>query len=230
MYTNNQIIDKLQADKLLGLRLEHALKGVQKEVLAQANRVQEGATRLLFYTSCFTQNYQDVCANQKKEDTRFLEALTQLVSGRDIIYSMLKIYVDQLLQNLMPERIQKIQKILLKTGVNIASATLTNQALSAAIVAAACYSFGLTFSIDRKLAKIAAGAVTIAGYYGYVQEAADAANRLKQQNGMYYHALYAEKLEMMYFLIEPVISRNVNLSILRSTDEDIAEAIKRIIK
>jgi hypothetical protein len=43
-------------------------------------------------------------------------------------------------------------------------------------------------------------------------------------------ALYAEKLEMLYFIIGPVISRT-ELSFLPPTsDDDIADTIKRIIR
>jgi hypothetical protein len=52
----------------------------------------------------------------------------------------------------------------------------------------------------------------------------------KQQNGMYYHALYSEQMEMMYFLVEPIIGRNPALIRLLSSDEAIAEAIMRIIR
>jgi hypothetical protein len=45
----------------------------------------------------------------------------------------------------------------------------------------------------------------------------------------YYYALYAEKLEMLYFIIEPIISRT-ELSFLPPTsDDDIANTIIRII-
>ncbi|QGY31880.1 hypothetical protein [Pantoea cypripedii] len=43
--------------------------------------------------------------------------------------------------------------------------------------------------------------------YGIVQEAADAANRLRNSAPFYYKLLHQQRLEMMYFLIEPAFKR-----------------------
>ncbi|ORM90318.1 hypothetical protein HA50_23910 [Pantoea cypripedii] len=230
MITNSTIITKMQADSLLGVRLEKALNGVRNTVLEQTSRIQLGVTRLVYYTSCFTDNYRDVCTGQKNEDVRFLEALVQLAKQGNVVTGMLEIYVNQFLRGLTPDRIRRIEALLIRKGANIASGSMTNQGLAYAIVLAICSSFGARVAIDTKLAKISVAAVTIVSYYGYVQEAADAANRLKQRNSPYYYALYSEKLEMLYFVIEPIISKNAYLLSSPSSDEQIADAIMRIIR
>ncbi|ARJ44248.1 hypothetical protein B1H58_09360 [Pantoea alhagi] len=231
MITNTTLITKMQADQLLAVRMEKALGGVKDAILEQATRMQQGATRLVYYTSCFTVNYQGVCSGQKTEDVRFLEALVQLVKHPHVIERMLKIYVDLLLRNSQEQnRIRHIQQALIKKGANIATSSLTSQAFSSAIVAAIGYSFGATIAMDTKLAKISAASVTIVSYYGYVQEAADAAHRLRQQIPVFYQALYAIKLEMLYFIIEPLITRNAHLHTFPSSEDEIADAIMRIIR
>lgn len=230
MYTNSAIATKMEADRYLALMLEHALAGVRDEVLKQGENIETGMTRLAFYASCFTQNYQDVCAKQKKEDIRFAQNIYGLLGKHNVIERMIRIYVDLLLQNLTPERLRRIEKALFKLGAGLASGSLTNQAFASAVTAAACYSFGMTVTIDRALLKRSTIVLTLTGWYAYVQKAADAADRLKLQNGMYYHALYAEKLEMLYFLIEPVISRNPSFNRIMSSDDEIAAAINRIIR
>lgn len=230
MYSNDQIIEKMQADKYLALKLEQALAGVKDAMLEHGEKIASGATRIVYYTSCFTDNYQDVCAAQKSEDIRFMLAIGKLVTDRSIIEQMIRIYVNLLLDNLTQDRIDRIYKALLKRGANLAAGTLTVHSLSATITTAACYAFSLSVSIERVLLRYTTRAVTITGLYGYVQEAADAANRLKQLNTMYYSALYAEKLEMMYFLIEPVISKNPPLRQILSSDDEIADAIMRITR
>jgi len=107
---------------------------------------------------------------------------------------------------------------------------LTNQALAYSIAMAASYSIGIRMGVTRNLAKVSAASITLVSYYGYVQMAADAANRLKNQNPRYYSALYAEKLEMFYFIVEPVISRNAHSINSSRTDKDIADDIVRIIR
>lgn len=230
MYTNNMILDKIQADKYLALRLEEALKGVRDDMLEHGKKLQAGATRAIYYTSCFTQNYQDVCAKQKSEDTRFMLAIVRLVREHDVLQRLIRIYIDILLQNLTPDRIRRVQKQLAKLGASVASGSMTNQSLSAAITTAICYSFSLKVTVERALLRHGTKGVMIIGMYGYVQEAAEAADRLKQANGMYYRALYAETLEMLYFLVEPVITRNPALTRLLSSDDEIANGIMRMIR
>lgn len=230
MIDNYAVITKMQADSLLGVRLDKALAGVKDAVLDQARHVNMGVTRLAFYSSCFTDNYQDVCAAQKSEDVRFMEALVQLVKRHDVIKRMFQIYVENLLSNRSSESTRRIQQALINKGATIASSSLTNQGLSSAIVAALGFSFGMKISVDTKLAKISAVSVTLASYYGYVQEAAEGAHRLLQLSPIYYSALYAEKLEMLYFIIEPVINQNVHLISTLSSEDEIANAIMRVLR
>ncbi|EOD8995947.1 hypothetical protein [Klebsiella pneumoniae] len=153
----------------------------------------------------------------------------QLVKQRDIIAKMLRIYIDQLLQGLSHDRITRIQKLLIGKGAKIATGSMTSQALAYSVVLAASFSFGTKIGIDTKLAKFSATSITIVSYYGYVQQAADAANRLRQRNPRYYYALYSQKLEMLYFIVEPIINRNEHMFSPPSSDNDIADAIMRII-
>jgi len=106
----------MQADSLLGVRLDKALAGVKDAVLDQARHVNMGVTRLAFYSSCFTDNYQDVCAAQKSEDVRFMEALVQLVKRHDVIKRMFQIYVEHLLSTRSSESTRRIQQALIKKG------------------------------------------------------------------------------------------------------------------
>jgi len=230
MYTNTAIITKMQADKFLGISLDHALSGVHEEMLEQGKNIQTGATRLAFYASCFTTNYQDVCANQKAEDIRFSLNIIGLVGKRKVIARMIEIYVNLLLQDVSEGRLKRIMRALFQKGATFASGSLSKQALGAAITGAVVYSFGLSISVDRVLLKFSTIAVTLTSWYAYVQKAADAANKIKQQDYIYYHMLYAEKLEMLYFLIDPIISRNPPLKRLLSSNDEIVNAIMRIIK
>lgn len=226
MIDDYALITKMQADSLFAVRLDKALSGVKDAVLEQARHVSMGATRLVYYSSCFTENYQDVCAGQKSEDVRFMEAL---VKRRNVIKRMLEIYIDHLLENSSSDRIRNIQRALIKKGANIASSSLTNQGLSSAIVAAFGFSFGAKIAIDTKLAKFSAISVTLVSYYGYVQESAEAARRLRLRSPGFYYALYAEKFEMLYFIIEPVINQNLIQASALASEEEIANALMRVL-
>ncbi|MHC0467046.1 hypothetical protein [Kosakonia cowanii] len=230
MYTNSALAEQMRAEKFLAIALDHALTGVKDEMLKQVDNLQTGATRIAFYASCFTQNYQDVCARQKAEDIRFAENLFGLINKWNVIERMIRIYVDLLLQNLTPERLRRIERTLFRQGSKLVTGSFTNQALASAITTAACYSFGMKVTLNSMLFKVSIISLTLTGWYAYVQKAADASARLKQHDGIYWQALYAEKLEMLYFLIEPVISRNPPLSRILSSDEEIAAAIMRILR
>lgn len=71
MYYKNEIVRYLQANNILALKLEHAVAGAEKAVANQIETIGAGAKRALYYTSCFTDEYQDVCLQQKTEDIRF---------------------------------------------------------------------------------------------------------------------------------------------------------------
>jgi hypothetical protein len=68
MYYRNEVIRYLQANNILALKLDRAVTGVRKAVSNQIDMIQAGATRALYYTSCFTDEYMDVCQQQKTND------------------------------------------------------------------------------------------------------------------------------------------------------------------
>ncbi len=65
MYYKDDIISYLQSNNILALKLDHAITGVRHAILDQINTIGSGARRALYYTSCFTEDYYDVCENQK---------------------------------------------------------------------------------------------------------------------------------------------------------------------
>lgn len=81
-------------------------------------------------------------------------------------------------------------------------------------------------SLTGRAAGTIAGVVTT---YGLVQKAVDSAHRLSVRYPAYYAALYAQELEMMYFLIEPVFERAGALEVQWS-DSNIASIITRMIR
>jgi len=66
MFNNSEVISYLQANKILAMKLDNAVDAVGKQVAEQVKSIGAGATRALFYTSCFTDEYNDICLRQKK--------------------------------------------------------------------------------------------------------------------------------------------------------------------
>lgn len=220
----------MDAHKILALKLEHALTGVKDEVLKQAHQINDGATRLSYQLSCFTENYQDVCLRLRKEDSRFLKSIVQLIKHRNVIYKMLYVYIKSLLDNKSENRIHNIQRNLINLGVSISSSMLSSQAFIYSATMAVCSSVHTNIWMKEKITSFSTYAVLGLKFYGFVEQASRSANHLKNYNAYYYNLLYQEELEMMFFLIEPVIMRTPILNQAYASDSDIAYAISRMIK
>lgn len=224
MYHSDLILKGIKADELMASQLEKALIGVKDQVLQQASKIGDGATRLVYYTSCFTDNYQDVCAKLKEEDLRFLDGIAEVVKRRDIIYRLVHIYFEEIFRFKTREQLSAINSGLLKAGVIISSNTLNNQTFVIGITTAVCLGIGFNSSIVAWTGKTAALTVTGLGLYGIVQQAADSAERLRLQAPMYYQALHMQRLEMMYFLVEPTFMK------AQAFESDITNAIINMVK
>jgi len=108
--------------------------------------------------------------------------------------------------------------------VIISSNTLNNQTFIIGITTAVCLGIGFNSSIVAWTGKTAALTVTGLGLYGIVQQAADSAERLRLQAPMYYQALHMQRLEMMYFLVEPTFMK------AQAFESDITNAIINMVK
>ena len=113
MYYKNEIVRYLQANNILALKLEHAVAGAEKAVANQIETIGAGAKRALYYTSCFTDEYQDVCLQQKTEDIRFKNGVIYLLKHGNIAYDMLKLYFEQIFKDKASEELERIKRILM---------------------------------------------------------------------------------------------------------------------
>ncbi|MEL4868543.1 hypothetical protein AAEU41_06780 [Pantoea agglomerans] len=193
MYYSEDIIRKIGTDKELAIRLDKAMSGVKDGVTDYLNNLGDAATRLLYYTSCLTKNYHDVCTQLKDEDIRFVQGLGELVIHRNLIFRMIKIYIETVLKNKNEVEKKTILEKLTPFTKSISIKTLSKSALIYSVVSYICY------------------------------------GNKKHFMPQFYHALYIEKLEMMYFIIEPIIMRAGYLNINTASDIEITNALKRMM-
>jgi hypothetical protein len=230
-YSNYYIINWMEADKELAIRLEHALKGVKDEVLEKGQQLSDAFTRATWYTSCLTENYQDVCSKLSNEDVRFAKGLVELVKRKDIIFFLIRLYVETYLKSASEDKIKNIARELSKMGSHAANGVLSSRALTFAVAQAIAHSFSLTSHFARN--KIRSGAqyalwgLTV---YSFATEAAKKAEELHKYQPAYYYALYSLNLEMMYFLVEPVLSRNNHFRTFGKSNKELAEGLYRLMK
>lgn len=229
MNYNNDVISYLQSNKILALKLDQALTGVREMVTKQVETIGAGAKRALYYTSCFTDDYQDVCRNQKSEDIRFAKGVVHVFQTNDIAYEMLRIYFDDIFQYKTSEQLENIKRKLMAVNVHIAASSLTNAGFALAVAYCVAIGMNLRLEMSALVGGKARGIVAVAGVYGVVQKAADSAQRLKYLYPAYYAALYSREFEMMYFLVEPLFERAGAFS-HSTSDSDIADIITKMIR
>ncbi|QLO14242.1 hypothetical protein HV183_12785 [Citrobacter freundii] len=230
MYYSNEVISYLQANKILALKLDHALTGVGKAVSNQIETIGAGATRALYYTSCFTDEYQNVCQKQKTEDIRFKSGVIYLLRHGNIAYDMLKIYFEEIFKYKTPDQLERIKQMLMAVNIHIAASSLTNAGFALATASFVAAGMNLSLELSALAGRRAGGVVGAIGIYGVVQKAADSAHRLHVQYPAYYSALYMQQLEMMYFLIEPLFQRAESFKAQWASDDGIADIITRMIR
>lgn len=108
MSYNSLILNKIDADRYMANLLDRSLDAVQQQAVQQAKNIYSGVERLSWYSSCFMDNYQDVCTRLKQEDIRFAKAIFTLAKHIDVIREMIEIYVNYMFENLSDQRIRNI--------------------------------------------------------------------------------------------------------------------------
>lgn len=230
MYYRNEVISYLQTNKILALKLDHALTGVGKAVSNQIETIGAGATRVLYYTSCFTDEYQEVCQKQKSEDIRFAKGGYHIIRQDDVVYEMFKMYFEEVFQHKTSDQLEHIKQLLMTVNIHIAASSLTNAGFALATASFVAAGTNLSLELSALAGRRAGQVVGGIGIYGVVQKAADSAHRLHIAYPAYYSALYTQELEMLYFLIEPLFERAEAFKAHRASDGEIADIITRMIQ
>lgn len=230
MYYNNEVINYLQANKILALKLDRAFTGVKQAVSNQIETIGAGATRALYYTSCFTDEYQDVCQAQKTEDIRFKNGVIYLLQHGNVAYDMLKIYFEEIFKYKTSEQLESIKRTLMAANIHIAASSLTNAGFALATASFVAAGMNLSLQLSALAGRRAGTVVGGIGIYGVIQKAADSAQRLRIIYPAYYSVLYIKELEMMYFLIEPLFEKAEAFKAQWVSDSEIADIITRMIR
>ncbi|WP_418936763.1 hypothetical protein [Leclercia adecarboxylata] len=220
----------MQANKILALRLDRAVSAVGEQVGNQIESLGKGATRLLYYSSCFTDEYNDVCQQQKLKDARFRHAVARMIRQGDVVFDMLRIYFEEIFKYKTNDQLEHIKKELMAVNIHIAASSLTGAGFALAVATSVRIGVNLSVQLSALTGRAVGIIATVIAGYGIVQKAAESANRLRVRHSSYYTALYVQETEMMYFLIEPVFERAGASEAQLSSDSDIANIISRMIR
>lgn len=207
MYHSEDVIRQLQSQNVLAMKLDRAVRAVGEEVKQHVSNIGAGAQRLLYYTSCLTDEYYDVCTKQHLEDSRFRKGIVHLVTRRNIVSEMTSAYVEEMVKDFSPDQLAEIQRILMYVNVYISTSSLTSYAFATGVATAISLHVTLPLSGLKAAAGLTSAVVGSLGVYGIVQHAAESARRLQIQHPACYQMLYFREIEMMYFLVEPIFMR-----------------------
>ncbi|MFP2422064.1 hypothetical protein ACLEXA_11045 [Pseudescherichia vulneris] len=230
MYYRHHVIRHLQSNKILALKLDHAVTGVGKAVSEQIDMIGAGAKRALYYASCLTDEYHDVCLQQRTEDLRFKHGVTYLLQHGSVVYDMLTIYFEEVFKYRTSDQLDHIKKMLMEANIHIAASHLTGHGFALAVATSVSLGMNLSIEMSALAGRWASRGIAPLGVYGIVQKAADSASRLRLAYPAYYSALYAQKLEMMYFLIDPIFEQARALKTQWASDSHIVDIITRMIR
>lgn len=146
MQHTDEIINYLQANEILAKKLDRAFNGVSDALSHQIEHIGSGVQRALYYTSCFTEKYQEVCQKQKVEEVRFAKGVYQQLSHGNVVIDMLKIYFDGLFRFKTDHQLEWIKKSLMAINIHIAASHLTQHGFSSAVTAAVAV--GMKVNLD----------------------------------------------------------------------------------
>ena len=230
MQHNNQIISYLQANDILAKKLDYAFHGVSDAVSHQIETVGAGLQRALFYTSCFTTEYQTVCQQQRSEDIRFMKAALKLVHHGHVVSTLLSLYFDEIFRHRTASQLAWIKRSLMALNIHIPASHLTQHGFALAVTATIAAGVNASLNMSVLAGRRAGNVFAVAGIYGTIQNAAECADRLHYTLPAYYNALYAAELEMMYFLIAPLFERSGAIRNAWPSDEEITDIITKMIR
>ncbi|MEB7613122.1 hypothetical protein NGC34_07205, partial [Klebsiella michiganensis] len=171
-----------------------------------------------------------VCGKKIGPDPRNFNQRVSLGRNDLLIRTFLRIYFEEVFRYKTSDQLDHIKQLLMAVNIHIAASSLTNTGFALATASFVAAGMNLSLELSALAGRRAGGVVGVIGLYGVVQKAADSARRLHITCPAYYSALYAQELEMMYFLIEPLFERAEAFNAQWVSDGEIADIITRMIR
>ncbi|RYC38050.1 hypothetical protein [Pectobacterium zantedeschiae] len=219
---------KMESDKVLATHLGDITKKLKSNSISLTTDLYSGMERTSWYSSCLFEKYNDVCQELQYEDSRMVSAIKEVFKRDDVILDMVKIYID----NLMKDFDENKQKTIAKAILGVTSEFSTNRAIKESISYALAKFISTTLNFNASLRKTinqtSYWAITVTAFYGKVQKAAMSARHLRDINPALYALFYSQKLEMLYFLIEPILSPYIPIN--SKSEEEMINLINGVIR
>ncbi|PWC16284.1 hypothetical protein DDT52_18960 [Brenneria roseae subsp. roseae] len=228
MLTSEYLKSKMEADRVIASQLESMTKKLKDNTISLTTNLYSGIERTSWYSSCLFEKYNDVCEELKFEDRRMFFSIVEVYKREDVILDMVKAYVDILMKNFDEHKQLMIAKSVLGTTSEIIINRAIKESIAYLLAKSITSSFGFGAIVRKKINTYSLHGITITAFYGKVQKAAMSARHLRDINPPLYWSLYSMKIEMLYFLIEPVLP--AYMLIAQNNEIEVINFINGIIK
>ncbi|QRG77271.1 hypothetical protein [Citrobacter sp. R56] len=227
---------QMQSKRQLAIDLTNSLRSIHGNLISTINSAKMGTQRLINYGSCVIPDeyYRSACRDMMREDERLLLAVGEIFNRQDVTVDMVSIYFKKTLKIIDNNKANDLVSFLhekLGFAANKAAGKVSNMSLAITIAKLIISSGNFKETHINMVNKFASWFISGASIYGNAQLAASAANKLKFQDSEYYNLLYKENLEMLYFTIEPFMTKIIyQIESGDNRPEIIADALYEILK
>ncbi|ELY7521119.1 hypothetical protein SOJ89_001432 [Cronobacter sakazakii] len=227
---------KAQSDQRLAIALTKAVKEVYATHIQTVEDVKLGSQRIINYGSCMMPDkyYRSTCHEQWGEDKRLYLSLLEIYKRNDVVLDMVQLYFQKTFKRLGDEKsntlVSYIKQKIGEKAYESAERT-SKMALSLTIAKLIVSSGKFQESYIQKVNEMSSWLIKVVTLYSKAEVAALAANKLKFQDAVYYQVLFREKIEMLYFLIEPQMSKIIyQVESGGNNEEIIGDALYEMLK
>lgn len=210
MNSSEYLRSRMEMERQIALSLDQGFALFQQNGKKVLSNIYSGAERASWYTSCFFDDYQDICQELKEEDKRMIAAIKEIYNRKDIIFDMIEMYVNYILENFSESQRKSIAAQITGFLANNRTKFVTKSGVSYLVAKSISESMNFTPKMRAAIGKTSNIILTLLDFYSYVQKAALSARQLKSINPGFYYTLYTNNVEMLYFIIDPVLYKNID--------------------
>jgi len=241
MSLSSSLRSRMKNERDAAIALDKAVSGVKGDINSTASDVYSGVERLSWYSSCFFEKYKDSCSELSSGDKRFFLAIGEVYKRINVIGDMVEIYVSMEIEKSknclkgMSEisNDKKISDIDRKITA-LLSAYMSGKATKATIAKSVTSLIEHSGAFNRNVLNVinrrTLGVITALSMYGKIQKASSSAMELKYKMPSLYYELYKNKLEMLYFLIQPSVDKAISASNGKCGDDRIISIVRALTK
>lgn len=226
MQASDYIKMKFQSDRQLAIYGQQGVTSTWKAMKGMGSDIYSGVERASWYSSCLIPSYHDVCRELQSEEERMLYSIKSIYRYRDVIGHIFYLYFQMVINDAGNDDHKDMVRAVDTKSAGIAACITTARAtrlgLAVALSEALSISNLVSDTVIERLAARIPNIVWMSQIFGTDQKCALAARRLKTLDPKYYAILYSAQLEMLYYFIEPFLSRvikDVQMGVYRNFDE-----------